>query len=297
MSSSGEEEPITSEDELEEEPTTVSIRPIEIVCSEDDVKNLYEETQVCIEVHIRDKKQIVYRTINSILLHKIVREDNYGSYKRNPVTVRLFIMGFPDLFAPDIFRGCDLDPLLSLNILGNSASTERFWNFFKRLVSRFANTLAKRKLRRKPSTITILVTIELDKVLHDFLEDEDQFIEYFLQFKEYQARINPIRRSSRADGGNNKNQGVMHGSISRSKKFGDADVTDEAVCCTICFNEFKKGVNVMEFQCKHLFHTKCIVPWINKAESCYKTICDNYPELLTSNTCPTCRQNWCPSPV
>ncbi|KAI3991416.1 hypothetical protein MKX01_006715 [Papaver californicum] len=257
-----------SEKELEEEPTTVGIRPLEIVCSEDEVKNLYEESQICIEVHIRDKKQIVHRTKGSILLDTIVREHDYGRYKRNPVTVRLFIMDFLDLFAPNIFQGCDLDPLFS----------------------RFVNTLEKRKLRRKPSTITIVVTIELDKVKHGFFEDEDKAIEYFLIYNQYQARMNLLRKSCSpcADGGNHKYQGVMHISISRSKKYGDDDITDEE-CCTICFNEFKKWVNVMEFRCQHLFHAKCIVPWINKADSCYITICDNYPKLLTSNTCPTCR--------
>nr|XP_012575573.1 probable E3 ubiquitin-protein ligase RHC1A isoform X1 [Cicer arietinum]XP_027186499.1 probable E3 ubiquitin-protein ligase RHC1A isoform X1 [Cicer arietinum] len=42
--------------------------------------------------------------------------------------------------------------------------------------------------------------------------------------------------------------------------------------CPICQNKFKLGSDARQLPCKHIFHEKCILPW-----------------LAQNNTCPTCR--------
>ena len=42
--------------------------------------------------------------------------------------------------------------------------------------------------------------------------------------------------------------------------------------CVICNDEMKRGTDVCELPCAHLFHWMCILPWLRK-----------------TNTCPCCR--------
>ncbi|KFK24724.1 hypothetical protein AALP_AA8G016400 [Arabis alpina] len=46
----------------------------------------------------------------------------------------------------------------------------------------------------------------------------------------------------------------------------------EVVECVICKEEMSEGRDVCEMPCQHLFHWKCILPWLSK-----------------KNTCPSCR--------
>ncbi|TNV72094.1 hypothetical protein FGO68_gene8828 [Halteria grandinella] len=48
--------------------------------------------------------------------------------------------------------------------------------------------------------------------------------------------------------------------------------------CTICFNEFGPDEKVRETQCKHIFHSDCIIIWIM-----WK---------LPRPHCPNCRQEF-----
>ncbi|TRY54436.1 hypothetical protein DNTS_023705 [Danionella cerebrum] len=46
------------------------------------------------------------------------------------------------------------------------------------------------------------------------------------------------------------------------------DLTDKGVKCPVCLLEFEEQETVREMPCKHLFHTGCILPWLNKTNSC-----------------------------
>ena len=47
-------------------------------------------------------------------------------------------------------------------------------------------------------------------------------------------------------------------------------VTENTVrdTCTICIEDFEVGDQVVNLQCTHIFHTKCISPWLEKSTEC-----------------------------
>lgn len=45
-------------------------------------------------------------------------------------------------------------------------------------------------------------------------------------------------------------------------------VSEENVECSVCLEYFSVGDNAKCLPCKHLYHTKCIKPWIEKESSC-----------------------------
>jgi hypothetical protein len=44
--------------------------------------------------------------------------------------------------------------------------------------------------------------------------------------------------------------------------------------CSVCSDGFRKGEKIRKLPCKHIFHDKCIMPWLEK-----------------NSTCPNCRFN------
>mmetsp|Transcript_40415 Transcript_40415/g.35874 ORF Transcript_40415/g.35874 Transcript_40415/m.35874 type:complete len:106 (-) Transcript_40415:58-375(-) len=44
--------------------------------------------------------------------------------------------------------------------------------------------------------------------------------------------------------------------------------------CTVCTHKFGEGEKIWKLPCKHIFHEKCIGPWLGK-----------------NHTCPNCRMN------
>ena len=55
--------------------------------------------------------------------------------------------------------------------------------------------------------------------------------------------------------------------------------------CTICLEEFEIDSKVYELRCEHIYHTKCILDWINlkndnaKCPNCNANINNSYDEL------------------
>ncbi|KAF3500885.1 hypothetical protein F2Q69_00043841 [Brassica cretica] len=45
-------------------------------------------------------------------------------------------------------------------------------------------------------------------------------------------------------------------------------ITEPLLQCSVCLDEFEKGVEAKEMPCKHKFHVKCIVPWLELHSSC-----------------------------
>ncbi|XP_053572000.1 E3 ubiquitin-protein ligase RNF181 [Bombina bombina] len=47
-----------------------------------------------------------------------------------------------------------------------------------------------------------------------------------------------------------------------------AEQADAALKCPVCLLEFEEGETVRRLPCEHLFHSACIIPWLNKTNSC-----------------------------
>ncbi|CAH8377194.1 unnamed protein product [Eruca vesicaria subsp. sativa] len=45
-------------------------------------------------------------------------------------------------------------------------------------------------------------------------------------------------------------------------------ITEALLQCSVCLDEFERGVEAKEMPCKHKFHVKCIVPWLELHSSC-----------------------------
>ncbi|KJH47546.1 zinc finger, C3HC4 type [Dictyocaulus viviparus] len=43
---------------------------------------------------------------------------------------------------------------------------------------------------------------------------------------------------------------------------------EKATQCTTCFEDFKLGELVVELLCRHIFHSHCVVPWLQQRPSC-----------------------------
>lgn len=44
--------------------------------------------------------------------------------------------------------------------------------------------------------------------------------------------------------------------------------------CTVCLEDFDKGVKIGRLLCGHIFHKECIEVWINKNRTC--PVCRTY---------------------
>ncbi|KAL1195225.1 E3 ubiquitin-protein ligase SIRP1 [Cardamine amara subsp. amara] len=45
-------------------------------------------------------------------------------------------------------------------------------------------------------------------------------------------------------------------------------IMEPSLQCSICLDEFEKGIEAKEMPCKHKFHVRCIVPWLELHSSC-----------------------------
>uniref|UniRef100_A0A5B6YTZ6 RING-type E3 ubiquitin transferase n=1 Tax=Davidia involucrata TaxID=16924 RepID=A0A5B6YTZ6_DAVIN len=60
-----------------------------------------------------------------------------------------------------------------------------------------------------------------------------------------------------------------------------------SISCSICKDEYAINEKVNQLPCKHIFHHECIVPWLNRSNSCplcrYKLPVERRPEQLMNN--------------
>ncbi|XP_048133457.1 E3 ubiquitin-protein ligase RNF181-like [Rhodamnia argentea] len=62
-------------------------------------------------------------------------------------------------------------------------------------------------------------------------------------------------------------QGVSRSAIEKLER-NSCCVWDGGGCCCICLEELNGVDKVMEIPCSHLFHSKCIVKWFERTDSC-----------------------------
>jgi hypothetical protein len=43
---------------------------------------------------------------------------------------------------------------------------------------------------------------------------------------------------------------------------------DHQQSCSVCLSDYKDGDNQTKLKCNHMFHTNCIIPWLNKNRNC-----------------------------
>ncbi|XP_076295545.1 E3 ubiquitin-protein ligase RNF181-like [Lasioglossum baleicum] len=44
--------------------------------------------------------------------------------------------------------------------------------------------------------------------------------------------------------------------------------SSESKQCPVCLKEFENGISAKRMPCKHIFHKECIIPWLEKTNSC-----------------------------
>ena len=82
-------------------------------------------------------------------------------------------------------------------------------------------------------------------------------------------------------------RGLSKEDIKKLKCYTYLKPKNEEDVCSICLVAVKKGDKVYELACKHLFHPKCINPWLEKSTVCPNcrrdlTPGNNLPELTRS---------------
>ncbi|MCL7048767.1 hypothetical protein MKW94_001604 [Papaver nudicaule] len=275
-------------DELEpatKKDIAMRIKSIDTITTENRVENPYEETRAFVEVQIRERNHM-YQARSSILFDLISGKYLDAREKKKPTTVKLFQISFADLFSSDVFRNCDLDPLLSLGSLENSPAERRFWNFFKHAVSAIGKKSAKLNLLEKKSVLILVVKLEIFLIAKGAeVGKENHMLDDYLFILRSEFNKHVCKREGIVDC-NLYEDGVQMTSMLKTfyaKSFNKDTSGDAKEECVICLDEFK-GVNsnVMELYCGHVLHNQCILKWINQTEP--------------PSVCPVCRHPLNPFP-
>ncbi|XP_019163042.1 PREDICTED: probable E3 ubiquitin-protein ligase RHY1A [Ipomoea nil] len=54
----------------------------------------------------------------------------------------------------------------------------------------------------------------------------------------------------------------------KQEAFKSSGAEEESLSCSICWEEFSVGVNIMPLPCSHTFHHSCIATWLEKQATC-----------------------------
>lgn len=68
----------------------------------------------------------------------------------------------------------------------------------------------------------------------------------------------------------NENNANIQKTIEKIKKnkISSVDITDSDKTCSICLEDFCSEKEIIILDCKHIYHSDCIIEWINKDTSC-----------------------------
>ncbi|KAH7405135.1 hypothetical protein KP509_15G057800 [Ceratopteris richardii] len=113
---------------------------------------------------------------------------------------------------------------------------------------------------------------DAESVNHDHPEqhehrEEEEFLDPVLDFI-----VNHILREEANTHGSKPASKAAVAALHTMQYDENASQGDDA-CCAVCRELFEKGEEVKEMPCKHIYHSNCILPW-----------------LETHNSCPLCRR-------
>ena len=68
----------------------------------------------------------------------------------------------------------------------------------------------------------------------------------------------------------NENNNIKQEIIEKIKKnkISSYDINDNDKTCSICLEDFSQEKDILILDCKHIYHSDCIIEWINKDTSC-----------------------------
>ena len=92
--------------------------------------------------------------------------------------------------------------------------------------------------------------------------------EYQGDTEEMRAAREQANRDRAASAINNLNAGSYSNVASSEQLQADAEEEDGGLSCAICFVNFAKEDPVAQLSCRHIFHTACIRPWLERNMSC-----------------------------
>ena len=66
----------------------------------------------------------------------------------------------------------------------------------------------------------------------------------------------------------NKQKSIIKNIKKKNKKYKGSLIGVQNKECSICLEDFKEGVSIIELKCNHIYHTACIIEWLTNNISC-----------------------------